>query len=95
MSFQTLMNAYPGESAKPTSHLSNTYIVPIDKSFQYEALTHDMPYNSTGYFNIEGAYPQNCTMFGFRECAMNNVVKNYSVPTRQKITVVDSILRKV
>lgn len=93
MSFQTLQNSYPGEFARPTSHLSNTYIVPIDKSFQYESLTHNLPYGSTVYFNIQGAYPQNCSMFGFRECASNNITKTYSVPTRQKI-ITDNIIHK-
>lgn len=84
MTFQTIENSYSGDFARPTNHIPNVYIVPIDKSFYYGSLTHDLPYNSTVYFNIHGAYPQTCSKFGFRVCDNNNI--------QQKITT-DSILR--
>lgn len=84
MSFTQLNNAYKGTYADPKPPLQNIYIVPQDKSFGINSLTHEVPYNSTVYFNIDGAYPQKCTRFGYRRCGDSQITKTINT---------DSILR--
>ena len=46
-------------------------VVPVDKSYGYESLTHGSQLNGNNYFNVSTAYPSyqnNCTRFVNRKC---------------------------
>lgn len=88
MSFRTLESSYPGDVATPMNLRHNAYIVPQDKSFGFSSLTHQAPYNSTLYFDINNAYskPARCTSFVYRPCGSNQV---QTTP----VMYVDSIVR--
>jgi hypothetical protein len=75
MTFGTLSTSYGVDCAKPKPLASDMYVVPINKSFGYSALTHQQPYRSTVYFNIAGAYPSSCTTFGYRKAEGNTVIR--------------------
>ena len=75
MTFGTLNSSYGTNCATPKPLASDMYIVPVDKSFGYSALTHQLPYQSTKYFNIQGAYPSNCTTFGYRKAEGNTIIR--------------------
>jgi hypothetical protein len=86
MTFLNLKSSYGGEYADPKPLLPNVYIVPKDKSFGFDSLTHDVPYTTTKYFEINGAYPQNKTTYQYRVCSQNQI-KNTLTQT------VDAVLR--
>jgi len=67
MTFGNLDSSYGNNCAQTKPMASDIYIVPVNKSFGYGALTHNKPYSSTVYFSIDGAYPSNCTTFGYRK----------------------------
>lgn len=75
MTFGTLESSYGNDCAKPKPLASDVYIVPLNKSLGYGALTHQLPYRSTTYFNIEGAYPSNCTSFGYRKAEGSTILR--------------------
>lgn len=79
MPFGTLSQSYSLDCATPQARVSDYYVVPIDKSFGYDALTHNLPPNSTKYFAIGGAYPPPCTTFGVRQCAGNDIIRSSSI----------------
>lgn len=79
MTFGNLDQSYGFCAAKPQPRDAGTYIVPIDKSFGFEALTHRLPYNSTKYFRIQGAYPESCTQFGYRQASSDQVIRSTSI----------------
>jgi hypothetical protein len=78
MTYANLVSSYGKVSAEPKPISSNIYIVPQDKSHGYDALTHQLPQNQTGYFNIQGAYSGPCTTFGYRGCDKNEIMKTDS-----------------
>jgi hypothetical protein len=59
--------------------LSNVYIVPQDKTYGYDALTHQLPQRQAGYFNIEGAYQGPCTTFAYRGCDKTSIIRTDSL----------------
>lgn len=75
MPFGTLSQSYAPNCADPKPLVSDYYIVPIDKSFGYDALTHQLPYRSTKYFAINGAYPSSCTTFGYRKADADQIIR--------------------
>lgn len=79
MTFGTLQQSYSIDCAQPQARLSDYYIVPTDKSLGYNALTHSLPYGSTKYFGINGAYPASCTTFGYRKASGNQIIRSTSV----------------
>jgi hypothetical protein len=87
MTFSNLNSSYGGKYADPKPLLPNVYIVPKDKSFGFDSLTHDVPYTTTHYFGINGAYPENCTTFQYRGCSQNTF-------TNTVTQTVDSLMRK-
>ena len=79
MTYSNLVSSYGKVSADPLPIQSNIYIVPQDKSYGYDALTHQLPQRQTGYFNIEGAYQGPCTTFAYRGCDQSTIIKTDSV----------------
>lgn len=79
MPFGTLNQSYAPSCANPKPLVPDYYIVPIDKSFGYEALTHQLPYGTTKYFGINGAYPSSCTTFGYRKADTNDVIQTSAI----------------
>lgn len=78
MTFGTLQQSYSTDCAQPKAHMSDYYIVPINKSFGYDALTHSLPYGTTKYFGINGAYPASCTTFGYRQASGDQIIRSTS-----------------
>ncbi len=79
MTYSNLASSYGSVSADPKPIPSNTYIVPQDRSFGYEALTHQLPQRQNGYFSIDGAYQGPCTTFAYRGCDQNVIIKTDSI----------------
>lgn len=77
MPFGTIESSYGTQSAQPKPLASDIYIVPVNPSFGYAALTHQKPYGTTGYFNIQGAYPSSCTTFGYRQADKSTVTRGF------------------
>lgn len=75
MTFGTIETSYGRTSAQPKPLASDVYIVPVNQSFGYRALTHAKPYGTTGYFSIQGAYPSSCTSFGYRKAEGTTVMR--------------------
>lgn len=80
MTFSNLDKSYGPNCAKPISYNPNLYIVPGDKSYGYESLTHQLPQVASGYFPIIGAYPKPCTTFGYRSCTENQIKTSLPFP---------------
>jgi hypothetical protein len=79
MTYSNLISSYGKVSAEPKPIASNIYIVPQDKTYGYDALTHQLPQRQAGYFNIEGAYQGPCTTFAYRGCDQKTIIKTDSV----------------
>jgi hypothetical protein len=84
MPFYELQNAYMGPYADPQPLRSDVYIVPVDKSFGFDSLTHGHSYGPSPYFGVQAAYPTHCTQFRYRECDQSKITNKI---------VTDSVLR--
>lgn len=77
MTFGNIETSYGNGCAIPTALKTNIYVVPIHKSMGYDALTHQQPLQSSQYFNIQGAYPDGCTTFGYRRAESSTVMHTF------------------
>ena len=69
--YPLLSQCWGGKFAEQSVPVMAVQVVPIDKSYGYDSLTHGNQLNGTNYFNVKTAYPSydnNCTRFVNRKC---------------------------
>ena len=69
--YPLLSQCWGGKIAAQSVPSMAVQVVPVDKSYGYESLTHGNQLNGTNYFNVKTAYPSydnNCTRFVNRKC---------------------------
>lgn len=69
--YPLVVNTYGGKFASSDVPSMAVQVVPVDKSFGYESLTHGNQLNGRNYFSITTAYPSNCSQFVKRNCDGN------------------------
>lgn len=85
MTYLNLDISYGRNVAESYYRSPSLYIVPQDRSYGFDSLTHQLPQRQVGYFNIQGAYNNGqCTQFAYRGCDQSNIIQTDAILHQSK-----------